>query len=204
MRRNPLTIDPVILHQQSEHGRDEPRIRARFDGEVVVCLVGGFASSRVDDDQRAFRVLGDPVNERPRPRETVRLPWILAEEDRHFTVLEIAVCPDPQHLARNPELARLLLCQCIRTVTDAERFQPGLDVCAAEMIALTATAVIEDLVAAELVADGMKASGNLGNRRIPVNRLVAAVRLATHRRRQPVGAVLVEVQALRLLAHVAL
>src|SRR5829696_6891880 len=72
------------------------------------------------------------------------------------------------------------------------------------MVTLPAAAVVEDLVSAVGIGNALEARGNLGNRSVPVNFLVAAVRTPAHGRGQPVAVVLIVVQSQRLVAGVAL
>src|SRR5208282_251890 len=71
------------------------------------------------------------------------------------------------------------------------------------MVALSAAAVIENARAAVSVAHSLEAGSDLVNRGIPIDFLERSVGAAPKRRRQPVLAVLVVVDPLRLLAGVA-
>src|SRR4029079_14403092 len=75
---------------------------------------------------------------------------------------------------------------------------------AAEMVALPAAAVVEDLVAAVRVGDAPEARRDLGNRGVPVDFLIAAVGAPAHGGGQPVAIVLVVIQPQRLVAGVPL
>src|SRR5579862_4657105 len=70
------------------------------------------------------------------------------------------------------------------------------------MISLSAAAVIEDARAAELIAHAHQTRANLGDRGIPIDLLEATVGAASHRGIEAVLAVLIVVDALRLLACV--
>ncbi len=72
------------------------------------------------------------------------------------------------------------------------------------MVSLAAAAVVEDLLAAVGVADVFEALGDLGDRGVPVDLLVAAVGASPHRGRQPAAVVLVVIEPQRLVARVAL
>src|ERR1700739_2404549 len=72
------------------------------------------------------------------------------------------------------------------------------------MVALPAAAVVEDLVPAVGVTDVLEPLGDLDNRGVPVDLLVAAVGTPAHRRRQASAIVLVVVQPQRLVAGVTL
>src|SRR5579862_4139196 len=72
------------------------------------------------------------------------------------------------------------------------------------MIALAAAAVIEDARAAVSIAHALEACGDFANRGVPVDFLEGAVGPSPERRGQPIPAVLVVVNSLRLLAGIAL
>jgi hypothetical protein len=72
------------------------------------------------------------------------------------------------------------------------------------MIALAASAVVHDGRAAVLVADAAQALRHAGDRRVPIDLLVAAVAAAAERRRETMRVVLIVVEAHRLVAGVAL
>src|SRR6185369_9123581 len=71
------------------------------------------------------------------------------------------------------------------------------------MVPLTAAAVVENRLAAVFVANRREARRDLADRGIPVNLLEGSVRAPAQRLGQPVRSVLVEVEAMRLLACVA-
>jgi hypothetical protein len=79
----------------------------------------------------------------------------------------------------------------------------GAAVDAAEVIALPAAAVEEDLVPAVQVADRGQPLGDLGYGGVEVDLLVLPIRRASQRGRQPVPSVLIVVQPQRLLTRVA-
>ena len=132
------------------------------------------------------------------------LPGVLADEHRHLAVLEIAMHAGAHHLALHPGLARLLLRQRVGAVAHAERLERAIGIGGAQVVALAAAAVVQDAFAAVLCLDGLQLRGDLAHGGVPVDALVAAVRATAQRRVQPVGAVLVVVHALRLLADVTL
>jgi len=84
----------------------------------------------------------------------------------------------------------------------SERLEECTAVGAAEVVALTATAVVQDLVTAVGVGDRLEPRGDLGNRGVPVDFLEGPVRPAPHRRGQATAIVLVVVQAQCLVAGV--
>ncbi len=107
---------------------------------------------RVDHDHRAGRVLGDLVEHDAGAREALRHPRVLADEHRDLGVLELAAGVPAVEVGVDPVLTGLLLCQRVRAVVRAERLEERAAVRAAEVVALAAAAVVEDLVAAVGVA----------------------------------------------------
>ena len=83
-----------------------------------------------------------------RARETLRHPRVLADEHRHLGVLELAAGVAAVEVGVDPRLAGLLLRQRVGAVARTERLQERAAVGAAEVVALAAAAVVEDLVAA--------------------------------------------------------
>ena len=157
--------------------------------------------------ERALGIVGDRLEVAPGLREAVRLPRVLAPEHGDLGVLVVAgrVAAGPaEQLAVDPELARLLLGQGVGAVADAERVARRRAVAAAEVVALAAAAVEEDRRAAVGVDDVTEAGGDLGDGRVPVDRLERAVGPPAQRRGQAVRTVLVVVEAQGLLARVAL
>src|SRR4029453_7644447 len=140
----------------------------------------------------------------PRAREAVGLPRVLSDEHGHFAMLEIAVDAAAHHLPLHPRFAGLLLGERVGAVLHTERLQRVVGIGRPEVIALAAAPVIEDAFAAVLVPDALELGGDLPNGSGPVDALVAAVRAPAHWRVNTIGAVLVVVHALRLLAQVAL
>ena len=156
----------------------------------------------------AVGIVGDLLQHRAGAREAVRLPRVLAHEHRDLGVLVVAgrVAARPaEELTVDPELAGLLLRERVRRVDDAERARGRAAVAAAEVVALPAAAVIEDRLAAVRVADRRR--GAAATSAIAVSQSISSNVPSARRRsgrRQPVAAVLVVVEAQRLLARVAL
>ncbi len=197
----------AVLHEDRQHRGEEMGVAAGERAQVDVGEVGGLGAPRVDDDQRAGGVVGEVLEDPAGLLDAVRLPRVLAPEHADLGVLEVGrgVAARPaEQLAVDPELTGLLLGEGVRRVPDAERRAGRPAVPAAEVVALPATAVEQDLVAAVLGDDVLEALGDLGDRGVPVDRLERAVGTAPQRRREPVRAVLVVVDAEALLAGVAL
>ncbi|COV84551.1 Uncharacterised protein [Mycobacterium tuberculosis] len=163
----------------------------------------GVGDDGIDHDHRQAGILGDLVEHDPGPREALRHPWVLPDEHRHLGVLELAARVTAVQLEVDPGFAGLLLRQRIRPVARPQCLQKGAAVGAAEVIALSAAAVVEDLVPAVGITDLFESLGNLDNRRVPVDLLVGAIGSAAHRRAQASPVVLVMVQPQRLVAGAA-
>src|SRR5207249_5148741 len=120
---------------------------ARPHLEMYVREVSGLAWLRVDDDQRPSRILGDLLQDDPRPREAMGLPRVLAPEHRDLRMLVVAsgvTARLSKELAVGPELARLLLRQRVRRIRHAQRAAGRGAVAAAEAVALADASVIAD------------------------------------------------------------
>ena len=150
--------------------------RAGLHLEMDVGDLGGLAAARVDHDQRALRIVRDLPQGHARARDAVREPRVLAQEDRHLAVLEVAAREAAEHPVVDPELARLLLRERARLVARAEHGARGAPVRARQVIALPAAAVIEDRLAAVRVAHRGEARGHLADRGVPVDLLEACRR----------------------------
>src|SRR6185436_15140332 len=117
--------------------------------------------------------------------------------------LEVGARDAAHHPIGDPELAGLLLRERARPVARAER-APGCGrVRAGQVVALAAAAVIEDRVAAMAIAHRREPRGDLADRGVPVDRLERAVGAPPQRLGDAVAAVLVVVEAMRLLACIA-
>ncbi len=200
----PVTREKVLLHENRGERGEAPRVGAGAHREMDVRHGSGLAAARIDDDQRARRIVPDRREQRARAREAVRLPRVLADEDRDLAVLEVAVDAAAHHLALHPGFAGLLLRERVGAVLHSERLQRAVGVRATEVVALAAAAVKEDRLAAVARADVRELCGDLAQGGRPVDTLVAAVRAPAQRRIDAVRAILVVVHALRLLADVAL
>ena len=152
--------------------------------EMDVGQVGALAATRIDHDHRAVGVVRDRLQDPARLGEAVRLPRVLAPEHGDLGVFVVAggvTARLAEQLAVDPELARLLLSECVRVEPDAERSPRRRPVPAAEVVALSPAAVEHDLLAAVFVDDIAEAGGALGARRVPVDRFVGAVGATPHR-----------------------
>ncbi len=197
----------VLGGEDLEERCEEVGVAAGQRAEVDVGEVGRLGATGVDDDHRAVGVVGDRLEDAAGLGEAVRLPRVLAPEDRDLGVVVVAggvAARLAEELTVDPELAGLLLGEGVGGVLDAEGGAGGRAVAAAEVVALAAAAVEEDLLAAVLVDHVLEASRDLGDGGVPVDRFERAVRAAPHRAGEAVRAVLVVVEAERLLTRVAL
>ena len=197
-------VAQVFLDEDGGQRRQAPSVGARKHPQVEVGHLGGVGDDGIDDDHRPGRVFGNLVEYHPRSRKALRHPRVLADEHRHLGVLELAAGVTAVELRIDPCLAGLLLRQCVGTVLCAQSFQERPAVGPAQVIALPAAAVVEDLVAAVGVANVLETLGDLDNRCVPVDFLEGAVGAAPHRRGQASAIVLVMVQPQGLVAGVAL
>src|SRR5437773_2884147 len=141
MRAEPRGIDQVLLDEDRAHRGQQPGIAPWPYLEVEFRELRRLRTARIDDDERAGRVLRDVAQREPRVWKAVRLPRVLADEHGDFTVLEIAAHRRAEHQAVDPGFAGLLLGDCARPELRAERAQRRGAVEAAEMVSLTAAAV---------------------------------------------------------------
>ncbi len=199
----PVARQQVFLHEDAQHGREQPRVAARLHLQVDVGQVGGLRAARIDDDEAALGVARDLAQRHAGAREAVRVPGVLADEHTHLAVLEVAPRVASQHAAAHPELAGLLLRQRVGAIGGAEHGARGARVRGRQVVALPAAAVVEDRRAAVRVAERREALRHLADGGLPVDGLEAPVGPPAQRPAQPIGAVLVVVEARGLLAGVA-
>ena len=86
----PRPIGQPLLEHDGGHRADEPRVPAGLHLEVDVGERGGLGAPGVDHDQCPVGVAGDLLQRRPGMRDAVRHPRVLADEQRHLGVLEVA------------------------------------------------------------------------------------------------------------------
>ena len=202
--REKCFVTEAFLNQNGGQSGQTPRVGTRPHPQVEVGHLRGVGEYRVDHDHRPRRVFGDLVEHHPRPRETLRHPRVLPDEHRHLGLLELTACVAAVQMRIDPRFARFLLRQRIGTVARPEGLQECAAIGSAQMVALPAAAIVEDLVSTVGVADVLESFGDLDNRCVPVDLLVASVCPSSHRRGQPGAVVLVVVQPQRLVAGVAL
>ena len=178
-------------------------VRAGSHLQVHVCQLCGLRAPRIDHDHGARRIPCDLPQYDPRSLEAVRVPRVLSHEHGDLGVREVWLGPPAKHSALDPELARLLLRQGVRAVDPSVCANGCGPVGSTQVIPLTPTAVVQDLLAAHGVANLCQARGHLSDRGIPVDRLEAAVGLAAQGAGQAVAVVLVVIEPGLLLASVA-
>ncbi len=144
----PRPRDQTLLHEHGHQRGQAPRVGTRPDGQVEVGELGRLAPTGIDDDQRAVGIAGDLLERGAGMGQAVRLPRVLADEQRHLGVLHVAPHHRAQHLGVDPELAGLLLGQGVRPVAAAERPHGGAAVRAAQVVPLATAAEVEDRGAA--------------------------------------------------------
>ncbi len=201
--RDPAGVRQSFLPQHAEHRVQQPGVGAGPGLQVDVGQLGRLGAHRIDHDQRACRVAGDLAQRDACTRDAVRLPGVLAQEDRHLAVLEIGANAIAEQASVDPELPGLLLRQRVGAVARAECAPGRGGIGARQVIALSAAAVIEDARTGMTLAQRREAGRDLANGGIPVDGLEAAVVAPAQRLRDAVGPVLVVIEPARLLAQVA-
>ena len=196
-------VEEVFVHEDGGHRGEQPGVAAGLDLQVDVGELGGLGAPGVDDDHRAVRIARDLLEGDPGAWDRVGEPRVLAEEHRDVAVLEVATGVGAEHAVTDPELAGLLLGEGVAAVTRAERAAGGAGVGAGQVIALSAATVVENRLSAVGIADVGQTLGHLADGRVPVDGLEGAVVAATEWRGEAVGAVLVEIELVGLLAGVA-
>ena len=67
--------------------------------------------ARIDDDEGSIGVVGDCAQRDAGTGDAVRLPWVLADEQTDFAVLEVGARDAPHQTTADPKLACLFLRQ---------------------------------------------------------------------------------------------
>ena len=135
--------------------------------------------------------------------KAVGLPGVLANDDQSLGMLEVAVDVGIEHPVLQPAHAGLFLGQRVGLVFDAQCRRYRCEIAAPQVIALPATTIAEDLVAAMLVADCGHFRRNFTDRGIPVDLFETAIFAASQRTGQPVTAMHVIIELQRLVAGIA-
>src|SRR5271155_2194088 len=171
---------------------------------MIIRHVSSLGPPRIDHDERAGRVGRDVAEDRTGALEAMGLPWVLTDEYRDLSLLVASAESGPKQHVVHPELAGLFLRKGVGTEYRSKGAPRRRSVTAAQMIALSATTVIEDARTAIGVTHTLESGGDLANGGVPVNFLEGAIRASPKRRGQAIPAVLVVVNPLCLLASITL
>ena len=165
----------------------------------------GLGDTRIDHDHRAVLVVGDRLQGGSGVRDAVAHPGVLADEERHFAGIELTANRIAEHDPVDPDLAALLLADGAAAEPATEALVERRSVGTAQVVALSATAVVHDLVAAVRVTDGAQALGDLPDGRVPVDLFEGAVLASPERVEDSFASpVLVVAEPKCLLARVSL
>src|SRR4030095_8222634 len=134
----------------------------------------------------------------------VRVPRVLAHEERDLAVVEVAAGNAAHRLLAHPRPAGLLLGEGVRAELHAERAAGGRCVDPAQVIALSSPAVIEDALAALRVANRAWPGRDLPDGGVPIDDLEGAVGAPPQRVGEAVARVLVVVEPQGFLAVITL
>jgi hypothetical protein len=96
-------VDEVVLEEHAEDRDQQPRVGAGRTARWRSAS-RGLGAARIDHDERARRIAREVLERDPRPRDRVRVPRVLAEEQRDVAVLEVgarAGCPSCWWLTQN-------------------------------------------------------------------------------------------------------
>ena len=200
----------AALDHHGQDGGEQVGVGARPQRQVQVRDLRRLRPARVDHDHLARRVVLDLVERVAGVGEPVREPRVAAQHDEQVALLD-AFCRvarlGAEHLAVDPEVARLLLRERVDEPRRVHPPQQGRAVGATGVVALPAPARVEHRAGPAGrgvgVADRGELRRDLGQRRLPTDRLVPAAGEAPQRRGEPVVVVAVPGQALCLLAQVA-
>jgi hypothetical protein len=201
-----IVVHEILLHEHGQQRTQTERIPARAHAEMMIGQLGGLGRPRIDDDERPVWIFRDLPEYRACAWKPVGVPRVLADEESHLGLGEIAgrvTARTTEELTVDPELAGFLLRQRVRRVDGTEGGARGAGVRSPEMIPLPAATVVEDLVAAVRIAHADQALGNLRNGGVPVDGLETAIGPPPQWRRQTIAAVLVVVEPRWFLAQIA-
>ena len=188
--REEVVVEQVLLHEHAEHRGEQ---KASVPGRTCRWMSASSAVSVRRGSTTISVALGSSaiaLSVGAGAREAVRLPRVLADEDarprraRSRRVVWQRERPKSWPSTQNsPVFSCASALEC-SAMPSAARVAPRVG--AAEVVALPAAAVVEDRLAAVLVAHRARPRGDLGDRRVPVDLLERAVGAPAQRRRQPV------------------
>src|SRR5579863_8207045 len=78
-------------------------------------------------------------------RTSMRLPWVLADEHRHFAMLEVGVNPAAQHLAVHPNSPVFSWASAFERNRETQRTKRAVGIGSAELVSLPSAAVLRSL-----------------------------------------------------------
>ncbi len=153
---------------------------------MKVCALGSLGATRINSDHPSRRILLNLIEMRPRAPESMRLVRIASKHHQQVAVLDIlggVAILRAEQMTIDPEVAGLLLRECVGEVRRAHRAHQRNCKWTARNIALPSAAVKRERIAAVCRADALQTFRDLANRRVPANRLEAAVTASSQRGR---------------------
>src|SRR6202040_3883378 len=114
--------------------------------------------------------------------KAMRDPWVGPDHEQQIAVVDIlggVTGLTAEHMAVDPEVAGLLLRQRVEDIARTERAQERVGIGAAGVVALPATAIERQALAAVPVDQVSHPPGDLGNRDVPRDRIESAVGATT-------------------------
>src|SRR5205823_10436985 len=168
----------------------EKRVRAGTDREMQIRHLGGFGSPGINDDQLARGILANLIEMIARIGEAVRDPGIGTDDKQEIAMMDVlggVAGLAAEHVAIDPEVAGFFLRKGIEDAARTQRAQQSTGVGAAGVVALPATAVKGDSLAAIAVDDVSQPVRDFCDRHVPLDCIEAAVGAATQRRREPIS-----------------
>ena len=203
-RRGTL-VQQVLLDERRAQRSQAPGVGPRPHAQVEVGELGCLGDDRVDARSSSARGPSRSRAATTRARgKLCDMPRVLADEDRRPRRARSRRACGRRRASVDPDLAGLLLGQRARAVARAERPQERSAVGAAEVVSLAAAAVVEDRLAAVLVAEPPRSRRRSRRSPCPSRSPRSCRRPPPQRRGQAVAAVLVVVEPHRLVAGVAL
>ena len=169
--------------------------------------IGGFGSTGINDDQLACGILADLIEMIARIREAMRDPGIGTDDKQEIAMMHVfgsVARLAAEHVAIDPEVAGFFLRKGVENAARTQRAQQSTGVGAAGVIALSATAVKGDSLAAISVDDVAQPLRDFCDRHVPLDFIEAAVRATAQRGREPIPVMRIIWNPGRLVAQVAL